>query len=1104
MMRLTRDAAAWPRWLWLIAGALGPFVGAVAQEPPRPKEPVIAPASDEARNTLRGFKLAPGLKVELAAAEPLVANPVAFFLDGNGRAFVCESFRQNRGVTDNRGHDQAWLDDDLAAQTVADREAYHRKHLRDKVAEYTAHDDRIRLLTDTNGDGLFDQATVFANGFNRLVDGTGAGVLYHEGHVYYTCIPDLWLLRDQDGDGVADSRKSLHTGYGVRVAFRGHDLHGLCLGPDGRLYFSIGDRGYHVETESGRHVDPESGAVFRCELDGTRLEVFARGLRNPQELAFDDRGNLFTGDNNSDSGDRARWVYVVKGGDTGWRMSYQYLPDRGPFNRERIWQPYHADQPAYIIPPVANVADGPSGLAYYPGVGLAKEFQGRFLLCDFRGGAANSGIRSFRVTPRGAFFELTDAETPIWNILATDLDFGPDGSLYVADWVDGWDGVGKGRLYRFSNTDPDEQPLRDESRQLLSQGVRQRSDLPRLMGHADRRVRLLAQFELVRRGDVASLTSLAQTDASLLARLHAIWGLGQLARQPERQVEAITGTLRSLLSDEQEEVRAQAAKVLGEATRTSAKEELLARLRDESPRVRYFAAVALGDLQSSAALTPLTELLAANADQDPILRHGGIMGLAGIPDAEAVSSLATHPSPSVRLAAVVALRKRGRNEIARFLDDPEPKVALEAARAIHDLPLEDALPELAKRIERSSSSDDWWRRVLNANFRLGTALHAEALARAAGRSDVPLEMRLEALRILGAWAQPAPRDRVLGMWRPLGQRDPAVAAAALRHALGTILAGPDAVRAEGAQVAAQLGIKEATQVLLDLLANQRLAGPTRADALLALDQLAPSGQLERARGYLADNSPELRIAARRLVARWEPDSGLPIWREALQATALAERQAALDALGNLPGGDAGQVIAELFEQFRGGKLAPELELELLEAAGKRSEQAVIRQLTDWEQRRASAEPTARYSETLAGGNAERGRQIFFERTEVSCVRCHKIDGRGGEVGPDLSKLAQDKLRTYLLEAIVDPNRTIAKGFESATVIDQDGRVHSGVVRLENESELHILSPDGNLVKLRKSEIDERQPAKSPMPEDLVKKLTRRELRDLVEYLSGRK
>ena len=122
---------------------------------------------------------------------------------------------------------------------------------------------------------------------------------------------------------------------------RRHDLHGLVKGYDGRIWFSIGDRGYHVEHEDQVHSNPKTGAVFRCWPDGSGLEVFHTGLRNPQELAFDDHGNLVTGDNNSDAEDQARIVYVVEGSITGWRMNFQYLPKRGPWVREGWWKPRH-------------------------------------------------------------------------------------------------------------------------------------------------------------------------------------------------------------------------------------------------------------------------------------------------------------------------------------------------------------------------------------------------------------------------------------------------------------------------------------------------------------------------------------------------------------------------------------------------------------------------------------------------------------------------------------------------------------------------------------------------------------------------------------------
>src|SRR5207249_7124243 len=140
-----------------------------------------------------------------------------------------------------------------------------------------------------------DKSTVFADDFHRAADGIGAGLFARRGTVWFACIPDLWLLRDPKGGGKADVQKSLATGFGVHVSFLGHDLHGLRMGPDGRLYFSIGDRGFNVTTSDGRRLAcPDTGAVLRCNPDGSNREVVAIGLRNPQELAFDEYGNLFT------------------------------------------------------------------------------------------------------------------------------------------------------------------------------------------------------------------------------------------------------------------------------------------------------------------------------------------------------------------------------------------------------------------------------------------------------------------------------------------------------------------------------------------------------------------------------------------------------------------------------------------------------------------------------------------------------------------------------------------------------------------------------------------------------------------------------------------
>ena len=183
----------------------------------------------------------------------------------------------------------------------------YRKYAKDRfAAEYEKESDQVRLIWDSAGRGTADKSTVFAKGFGTAASGIGAGILVRPNGVYYTCIPDLWLLKDTKGANIADIRESLATGFGVHVAFLGHDLHGLRMGPDGRVYFSMGDRGINVQSKDGRQIDYSlAGCVMRCEPDGSKFEIFHRGLRNPQELAFDEFGNLFTVDNNSDSGDRA-------------------------------------------------------------------------------------------------------------------------------------------------------------------------------------------------------------------------------------------------------------------------------------------------------------------------------------------------------------------------------------------------------------------------------------------------------------------------------------------------------------------------------------------------------------------------------------------------------------------------------------------------------------------------------------------------------------------------------------------------------------------------------------------------------------------------------
>jgi quinoprotein glucose dehydrogenase len=1074
-----------------------------------PDEPVIATASDEAEQAITSFRLSDKLRCELVAAEPMVANPVAFNIDGHGRIFVCETFRQELGVTDNRSHDETWIDHDLAAQTVQDRIAYHKKLLPNGGADYTRKDDRIRLLRDADGDGKIDSATVFADRFNSLEDGTAAGVLALDDAVLLTCIPSLWRLRDADGDGRAESRERVLSGFGVRVAFRGHDLHGLTRGIDGRIYFSVGDRGYHIFVARCNELDnPESGGVFRCEPDGSQLEVVATGLRNPQELAFNQFGDLFTGDNNSDSGDRARWVYVVPGSDCGWRMAYQYLPDRGPFNREKIWQPPHREQPAYIVPPIANLGDGPSGLAYYPGTGFAQGFEDCFFLCDFRGTSAVSGIRAIRLKPHGAFFEVAESREPVWQILATDAEFGPDGYLYASDWVEGWVGEGKGRIYRFGDPDVVASEAVREVHRLLAGELRQRDDdgLLELLGHADRRVRLEAQFELVRRGATKTLTMGTEADRTLLCRVHALLGLWRYHFQNTHISHAeFDQRLRRLANDPEVEVRNQVARILAEWFPSWNVSPVLRQLlADTSPRVQASAALALNQRGGdSEQLEVLLRLLASNDDRDPIIRHAVIMGLQQYPDREIVDSTLHHESTAVRRAAVVALRRQKSESVVAYLADSDVLVAEEAARAVHDVPIEGAINNLMPVFDRFPQSIAFTHRVLNAAYRTGTLKNAQQVLAVGLDKRFGPTLRREALQMLSHWEKPSSRDRVLGMWRPIPIRSGEPAAQALAAELPRILAsGDESLIEQLLRSVASLRIRAAAGAVREVFDDTTAADSTRALALQALVELGMANLDSLLAQAVADAEPAVRIAARRAWVRRDPIPAAASLEAALTSNDQAERQAAFGLLSELPSTIAAPLALREMDRLLAGGVPEDSRLELVSAArglaGDNPELADRLAEYDAEVEENGARA---FRECLAGGDAGRGRTIFFERVQVSCLRCHKIGDQGGAVGPDLTAIGAAKDRRYLLEAIVDPNRAIAEKFETVVILDDRGKTISGIVQAENDDFLRVMTAEGNLVTVAKDRIDERRRGKSAMPEDVAQHLSPSDVRDLVEFLA---
>jgi quinoprotein glucose dehydrogenase len=1094
------------------------------------RDPANVTPTDPGDIALKKFAVAPGLKVDLWAEEPLIENCVAFAFDEKGRAFVVETHRRRTSVPDIRKNTD-WLFDSLALRTVDDRIAFLHKTLDPALKlkptkdhadingdgqfdwrDWTVESEDIKLVEDRTDNGKADSSEIFATDFHSLETGTAAGVAVRGDDVWFACIPDLWHFKGAS-EGKATAQTRLQTGFGVHIAYGGHDMHGTKIGPDGRLYWTIADCGAHVTTKEGKVIDnPDSGAVFRCDPDGSNMELFAYGLRNPQSLAFNDLGDLFTGDNNADQGDAARWTHIVEGGDYGWRIGWQFLPKLGPWNSEGMWHLDNDKTNLSLLPPVGHIGHGPAGIAHYPGTGLPDGYADHFFYADFPG-----GVRTFALKPKGASYTVDNPNNVLqnnkpaemtgkllWNLYPSDVQFSTNGGVYVLDWVYGWDKTGKGRIYRVHDPAVDASPLVQETKKLLAEGMGRLDieELSNLLAHADQRVRLAAQFELVKRGDAMVLAQAATNEKNpLLMRLHGIWGVAQLARHHHDEAKV----LAPLARDPQPEVRAQWAKYVGEAGNKAEADLVIRLLADSEPRVRFFAAQTLGKLGMPEAVPALIAQRELQLNPEPYVRHAVALSLAALADDKDLLAAASNEARAVRIIAFLALSRRHSPEVARFLTDKDPQLIVDAARAIHDGPIPEALPKLAALAEKYNLPEPVRRRAIDANFILGTKECAQRLVKIAGEVRAPAEVRYDALDALTLWNQPFHRDRVNGLWRALpASRDAQAPIRPATRILPALMREPaETMRVAAAEMAGGLHVTGVEGVLLSVVGDRSLGGNTRAAALRALSEMDSAKLADGIKAAIADTDKILLAAARQLAAKVSPADAVTLNAPVLETGTLHEKQAAIATIGDLPVPEADKVILAQLDLLAAGHLPPALSLDLIEAASKRNNPEIKRRLQERETKLAqSKDPLAKWRDCMEGGNARHGHEVFVEKAEAACMRCHKFKGEGGDVGPDLAKISRPKDRNYILESIVDPNAKIAPGYDSVVLTLNSGDAILGVLNAETPDELTVTNvADGKRQTIKTADIKERAHAPSPMPPGLADVLGKHDLRDVVEFLA---
>ena len=1113
----------------------------------RPKEKLdgnLIPVPNEASAAAMA-----GVKMSVVASHAAtgVGSPAAFVVAPDGRLFVSETYRYRLGVEDDRAN-LYWYHDDLASSTTEDRRKLLVKWADKKPADwYTRKSEKIRLLTPSSTDGSFAKSSIYAEGFNGMLDGTAGGVLIYGDTVYFDCIPNIWILRDSPAEDKAQEKKVLQDGFGVKISLSGHDLSGVVVGYDGRIWGSVGDRGFNFTTREGKKYNfKNKGAVFRHEPDGSNFEVVHTGLRNPKEIAFDEFGNLVTVDNNSDQGDEARIVYIVEGADSGWEMEHQAMhtfhssiglevrpPSR--WMTERMWELQNSQQPAYIIPPSGYICAGPSGVSYYPGVGFLESERGHFQVCDYRGSSPASGVWSFKLEPNGAGMKLAESHKLLWGIAATDVDYDWKGRLLVSDFIGGWESHEDGRIVALEVTQPKNVDAVVEVEKIAATdfGKKSSKELAQLLAHADRRIRLMAQLELSRRNDALDLFTKATQSSNPIERLHGVWGLGIIARrgsamspsenwkkseQPATTLELRTDAskvLISLLSHTDLEVRANAVRALSEAPVVGNDLPLAKLILDSSPKVRAIASIAAGRLGADKFLPEVCQMLKDNSDKDPVLRHAGVMAIDGMcKSSEALLDLGKNENDSIRLAVVLVQRRRSDVNVAQFIHDKSPVVADEAIRAVYDLSLDTVRPNVAALLD-SYQEREWTpfmlRRLIHNAYRVGGVENAKRVTTIALDKKLPAEVRVEALRLMSLWTDPYPVDQLTGHWSPLAKRSNDEVVGVLNNALPRLVEGDSDMIMTSLELVTIYHLKTevlSDEVLRNILANLTLSGSTRAKALEMLLAREPADTVQIISRYTHDIKDEVAVRALSELTRRDIKAGFAAIKVVVNRGSVLQRQGAWKILAQLQVEGVDDLFVEYLKLLQATQGVSPAALELLDAAAQRKEDTVKVALSNFQDsQNKSPEKLTRWLPSLEGGDPINGFALYQTLPTGQCMRCHKAAAKRsqgshnveGEAGPNLAGVAKRGDRRYLLESVVFSNAKVVSGYGIVS-LDLANDVNLVGTLIQEKPEFVDVNASGNLWRINRKDIKSMTPPVSGMPpfDALLKPA---EVRDLVAWLA---
>jgi putative membrane-bound dehydrogenase-like protein len=1003
--------------------------------------------AERTRTGLSALHVPQGFKVERVGGPDLVSYPMMGTIDDRGRLFLCES-SGNTLTTDQ-----------MKAKP----------------------DYRIRMLTDTNHDGVYDHATTFADKLTLP-----AGAVWYRNALYVAAPPDVVRLEDTNGDGVADKRDVIVSGW--HLSANAASLHGPFFGPDGWLYLTDGRHGYDIKGRDGRAFKGEASRIWRVRPDGTGLEwVAGGGFDNPVELVFLPTGETFgtmTYFQDPANGQRDALMHWVWGG--VYPKWYRVVSE---FKLTGDLMP--------VMTKFARIA--PAGLLRYVGGAFGGEYRDNLFSAQFNPHRVQRHI----LHREGATFRTDDADF----LTSADPDFHPtdvmedaDGSLLVLD-TGAWFINGcpisrvakpeiRGGIYRISKIGAP--PVHDARGEDLKLSEKAPADLILYLEDPRPAVRDRVQELLANAGDsaVQPLMDAAKQLHSYESRSAAVWALYRIGTPHAED------GIRAALDDPDFRVRIAAARAAGMAKDGKGVDRLRQMVLHDEPGARRQAATALGQIGDKRAVP---DLIAASHEGDRFVEHSVTYALIELKTPAALTKALHDPNSKVRKTALIALDQMDesplkREQIRPFLQDRDQdlhKVGLWVVSHHPDWSNE-VLSFLEARLAAPKLSPDEAQPVRDAvlSFCDDAGLQ-KVVAKALGASHPPAGRPLFLLDTIdGCSLKKFPETWTAQIGKLLDNGKPDVQLRAINLIRSQQIKG-----LEGS---------------LQRIANTGAASPelriAALGALTSSEQMSDSG-MQFLLGYMSnpDNDAGMRLSAAQVIGRAKlgRDQLLALARGPLSKADSLVLPNLLSAFHDQKDKEVGEAMvrAVLKSQTRLGEADAKRLADILQSYPdevRASARPIMARLEEAQKQRVEHLQKL-YPLLSQGGDIGRGRRIFFG-DKVSCFSCHTVGKEGGHVGPDLTSIGAIRSGEDILEAIIFPSASFVPGFEPYTVVTHDDTI-AGVRSEDSPDSVTIITGRDSRVRVRRSDIVSMKPSTvSLMPDGLDESLTRSQLADLLAFL----